>query len=212
MKLDPSEFFDLSEYAHRRLFEDLEHVWQALDRLPEHLAATCRALTFGRVADQAVLEGAVFVGEEAVVAPGAMVVGPAIIGAGSEIRHGALLRGPVVLGIGCVVGHGTEVKASVLLDGAKAPHLSYVGDSILGNRVNLGAGTVCANLRLDGREVQVAAAGPGQPRLPTGRQKLGAIIGDDAVIGCHTVLNPGALIPRRAAVPPCSCITGRWQG
>jgi len=202
--LSPQELFDLSRFAHRAIFEGLEDVWQALDRLPEYLGSCVEWNILGEVAPGAVLEGPVFLGAGSVVEPYAVIRGPAVIGANCEIRHGAYLRGGVLLGDECVVGHCSEVKSSIMLDGAKAPHFNYVGDSILGNHVNLGAGTICANLRLDGREVKVRLGrGDGQGAR-TGRRKLGAIIGDGARIGCNVVLNPGVVIPgesRTVAAP-----------
>lgn len=193
----PSEFFDLTGFAHCELFDGVEHVWEALDRLPGYFAAYRDWQVLGEVRPGAVVLGDVFIGRGTVVEPCAYIIGPAIIGENCEIRHGAYLRGNALIGDGCVVGHCTEVKSAILLPGAKAPHFNYVGDSILGRGVNLGAGTICANLRLDWQEVIVRFGGK---TFPTGRQKLGAIIGDLAQTTCNTVLNPGTLIAKGALV------------
>ena len=206
--LSPLDFFDLAEFAHRSIFDGLEYAWQALDRLADYLENHAQARVLGEISPAAALAGSVVIGSGTVVEPYAAIIGPAIIGDDCRIRHSAYLRGGVLLGSGCVVGHCSEVKGSIMLDGAKAPHFNYVGDSILGNRVNLGAGTVCANLRLDGCEVFVRAGGSGDCRIGTGRRKLGAILGDGVKTGCHAVLNPGTLVARGAVVPPGARVSG----
>ena len=125
------------------------------------------------------------------VEPGAVIVGPVIIGRGVSIRTGAYVRQNVILGEGSMVGAHSEVKGSILLPGAKAPHQAYVGDSILGRDVNLGAGTICSNVKNIGREVTFRA---GDEVVKTGLRKFGAVLGDDAKTGCNTVLNPGVLM------------------
>ncbi|NUQ00974.1 MAG: glucose-1-phosphate thymidylyltransferase, partial [Armatimonadetes bacterium] len=132
----------------------------------------------------------VYLGEGVVLEPGCFVRGPALLLDGAQVRHGAYIRGQVVVGPGATVGHCSELKHSILLAGAAAPHFNYVGDSILGARVNLGAGTVLSNLKLRGATVRVRLEGR---CYDTGLRKLGAILGDDTQTGCHTVLNPGTL-------------------
>lgn len=125
------------------------------------------------------------------IAPNVVIEGPAWIGKEVEIRPGAYIRGGCYVGDGAVVGANTELKRAILLPGAKAPHLNYVGDSILGAEVNLGAGTILSNFRHDGREIRIAADGGS---LATGRRKLGAILGDAVQTGCNCVLHPGSLV------------------
>lgn len=132
------------------------------------------------------------IGKGTRILPGAVIEGPIWIGEEVEIRPGAYLRGGCWLGDGAVVGANTEVKRSILLPGAHAPHLNYVGDSVLGRRVNLGAGTILSNFRHDGREIALPL-GDGR-RLPTGRRKLGAILGDGVATGCNCVLHPGTVV------------------
>jgi NDP-sugar pyrophosphorylase family protein len=208
--LSPAAFFDLDGFAHAALFDGCEFVWQALARIDAYL----RQRLGGRGLDNKgeILPGAhlgpgdILIGPGAVVEPGAYIAGPTIIGANCEVRHGAYLRGGVILGDGCVIGHASEVKNAIFLPGAHAPHFAYVGDSILGRRVNLGAGTKLSNLTL------VSAKDPATGKRPTlqfaidgelydtGLSKLGAILGDDAQTGCNSVLNPGVLLGRRALV------------
>jgi bifunctional N-acetylglucosamine-1-phosphate-uridyltransferase/glucosamine-1-phosphate-acetyltransferase GlmU-like protein len=135
----------------------------------------------------------------AVVEPGAMIKGPTYIGADSEVRQGAYLRGDCLVGAACVVGHVTEVKHAVFLSGAKAGHFAYVGDSILGRGVNLGAGTKLANLKIIEGEVTLSVD---HQAYATGLRKLGAIIGDGCELGCNTVTNPGVLLGPRSLVTP----------
>jgi len=139
------------------------------------------------------------VGRGTRIQPGVLIEGPVRIGRDVLIRTGAYLRGGCWLGDGCVVGANTEVKRSIFLDGAKAPHLAYVGDSILGRMVNLGAGTVLSNFRHDGNEISIPA---GAERLATGRRKLGAILGDAVKTGCNAVLHPGVIVGAGTEVYP----------
>ncbi|HEX5761437.1 MAG TPA: hypothetical protein VF121_19805 [Thermoanaerobaculia bacterium] len=131
--------------------------------------------------------------------PGAVIEGPVWIGPGAEVRPGAYIRGGVWIGEGCVVGANVEVKRAIFLPHAKAPHLNYVGDSVLGAGVNLGAGTILSNFRHDGGKIRIpTAAGP----LPTGRRKLGAILGDGVLTGCNCVLHPGCVVGRGTQIYP----------
>ncbi len=135
----------------------------------------------------------------AVIEPGAMIKGPTYIGSDSEVRQGAYLRGDCLVGAACVVGHVTEVKHAVFLTGAKAGHFAYVGDSILGSGVNLGAGTKLANLKIIEGDVTLSID---RRSYATGLRKLGAIIGDGCELGCNTVTNPGVLLGPRSLVTP----------
>lgn len=141
----------------------------------------------------------IFVGPGSVVEPGALIKGPTIIGSYCEVRQGAYLRGHCLVGDRCVLGHTTEMKHSVMLDGAKAGHFAYIGDSILGNRANLGAGTKLANLKITGTPVGIKI---NNEVHDTGLRKLGAIIGDDTETGCNSVTNPGTLLGRGCLVFP----------
>lgn len=156
----------------------------------------------GRVSPQALLEGAVFVAEGAEVGPFAYIQGPCFIAPGAEVRHGAFIRGQVYVGPRAVVGHTTEVKSSLFFDEAKAGHFAYIGDSILGRDVNLGAGTKLANLKLRGDAVRVVDPSDGQ-KVASGLRKLGALVGDKAQTGCNAVLSPGTILMPATAVMPC---------
>lgn len=157
-----------------------------------------------------ILPGAIFqdrrvqVGRGVVIESTAFIKGPTIIMDHTEVRHGAYVRGDCYFGRACVVGHTTEVKHSIFLDGAKAGHFAYIGDSILGRGVNLGAGTKLANLRLDGRNVMLRIGGE---RVDTGRRKLGAILGDGVQTGCNSVTNPGSILGPGSLVAPNSTVS-----
>lgn len=176
------------------LFElpDDAPAWALLERLD----AFCEELSDARqgmIHPSAVVEGDVALHESAVIGPHAYVQGPAWIGAGARVGHGAYLRGGVVLAPEANVGHATEIKHALLLPEAKAPHFNYVGDSVLGARVNMGAGVKLANFKADGSKIRIDG-------VETGRRKLGALLGDDVSIGCNAVLNPGTWIGPRSVV------------
>ncbi len=198
----PSLFFILEQYAHADLFEGCAYVWDALARLSDYL----NGQILGKIevdipsSVHLVNPSQISIGTGTVVEPGAYIQGPCIIGNNCLVRHGAYIRGDLITGEACVIGHDTEIKHSILLDRSCAAHFNYVGDSILGNRVNLGAGVKCANLKLDHSPVVVHFEGA---RYETGLKKMGAIIGDGAQLGCNSVTNPGILIGRNAVVYPC---------
>ncbi|HHW09451.1 MAG TPA: hypothetical protein GXX29_05710 [Firmicutes bacterium] len=190
-------FFDLSGWSHASIFKEGEPVWQALERLPEYLAGLGEPVLLGTVEPGAWVGEKVYLAEGALVQAGAMVCGPAYIGPGSVIRHGAYVRENCLIGADCVVGHCSETKGCIMLDGAQAPHFNYVGDSILGRKVNLGAGTKLSNLKNDRSEITVTVAGT---TYATGRKKLGAIIGDRVAVGCNAVTSPGTLIGPNSSI------------
>ena len=151
------------------------------------------------------IEGQVWLHPSVRLPAHATIIGPVYIGAKTEIRPGAFIRGNVIAGEGCVLGNSSEFKNCLLLDGVQAPHFNYVGDSVLGNKAHLGAGAICSNLRLDQAEVTVRV---GNDVVCTGLNKFGAILGDQAEVGCNAVLNPGAVLGRRALVMPAMAFTG----
>jgi bifunctional N-acetylglucosamine-1-phosphate-uridyltransferase/glucosamine-1-phosphate-acetyltransferase GlmU-like protein len=149
----------------------------------------------------------VLIGPGTVVEPGVFLKGPVVIGKKCEIRQGAYIRGDCLVGNGCVVGHTTEMKGSILLDGAKAAHFAYVGDSILGKGVNLGAGTKLANLKMIPGPITLIVD---RNRYKTGRRKLGAILGDQTETGCNSVTSPGTLMGPHSIVYPGISVPGGY--
>ncbi|MGK5594536.1 MAG: UDP-N-acetylglucosamine diphosphorylase [Parachlamydiaceae bacterium] len=197
--------FDLSSYQYVELFSDCQYLWDAIKNIKPYL----KNYPLGRI-DALVSPGAhllheesISIGKGTIVEPGAFIQGPCIIGDNCQIRKGAYIRGNVIIGNHCVVG--SELKNVILMNGANAAHFNYVGDSILGNHVNLGAGAKCANLRLDRREIAIWHEGH---QFSTGLKKFGAILGDFTQIGCNSVLLPGTVTGQRTFIYPCLSIGG----
>lgn len=180
---------------------DPERPWDLLGEPLEHLLAGLPAQRLDSpVSPEIHLVGEkIVLGEGVRIAPGVVIEGPVVVGDNTEIRPGAYIRGGSWIGSGCVIGASTEIKHSILFDGARAPHLNYVGDSVLGERVNLGAGTILSNFRHDGG--QIVLTGDDGPRR-TGRRKLGGILGDEIATGCNCVLHPGCLVGRETQLYP----------
>src|SRR5690348_992392 len=205
--LELHNFFNISEFSHALLFEGCIFPWEAIERLSEYLSK----LDLGEVQSaipssvHLVQPSLISIGKDTVIEAGAYIEGPCVIGDRCVIRNGAYIRGNALIGNRCVIGHGSEIKNAILMDGAKAPHFNYIGDSILGNGVNVGAGVKCANFRLDGAEITISAHGK---KWKTGLKKLGAIIGDGANVGCNCVLNPGTLLGKNALCFPCLNVSG----
>lgn len=171
------------------------------------LGVSDRPVVKGKVEEGAIVRGAVYIAEGAHVEPTAMIVGPTYIGPDCEVRHGAYVRGNVFASRACVLGHASEFKGAVLFDEAKAGHFAYVGDSILGVNVNLGAGTKIANLKLKGNEVFYSDP-QSHTRVGSGLRKFGALLGDDSQTGCNAVLSPGSILGRKAMVLGCAHFVG----
>jgi NDP-sugar pyrophosphorylase family protein len=200
------DLFDLSQTTHGALFEGVQYPWDALNRLAGYLTQNLKPGTAGAEVHAAAHVGPqVFIGAGTIVEPGAMIIGPAIIGAGCRIRHGAYIRENVIVGDGCVVGNSVELKHCVLFNQCQVPHFNYVGDSILGHKAHLGAGSILSNVKLDNQNVWVNFNGT---PIDTGLRKFGALIGDKAEIGCNAVLNPGSIIGRDSIVYP----NVSWRG
>ncbi len=202
--LFPHHFFNLTSFQHAFLFQE-KPVWLALKELEVFFHHVELGKIECNVPSSVTLINPklISIGKGTRIQPGAYIEGPCLIGRNCEVRHLAYVRSYVLMGDGCVVGHATEVKRAIFLNGAKAPHFNYVGDSILGNQVNLGAGVICANYRLDQEEVTICV---GKEILKTGFKKLGAIIGDATFIGCHTVLNPGLLLRKNSKIGPLKSV------
>jgi NDP-sugar pyrophosphorylase family protein len=205
--LEASIFFDLASYRHKKLFANTTFVWEALGRISEYMQKQPLKGLEGDISPNAhlFLRESIVVGQGTVIEAGAYIQGPCIIGKNCTIRHGAYLRGGVITGDNCVIGHDSEVKNSIFLDDANAAHFAYVGDCIIGNRCNLGAGTKCANLRFDGANVRIHHDGK---IIDSSRRKFGLIIGDDAQTGCNAVSNPGTLMGKGAFSYPCTHFSG----
>lgn len=203
-----SYFFDLTDFPYKNLFEPDDYPWLALPKIKTYLEqCTLGEMKGAEISSAAYLvhPEQISIGEGSIVEPGAYIQGPCIIGKNCVIRHGAYIRGYLIAGDGCVIGHDTEVKNAIFLQNVHAAHFAYVGDSILGNHVNLGAGTKCANFKLDQSLISIHYQ---QKRIPTSFRKLGAIIGDRSQIGCNAVTNPGTLIGQSVRCYPCTNFGG----
>ena len=208
--LTAATFFDLDGWDHPQLMADDDQVWSALgDRLRGYLDGRGSWQIDINLADGVHLLGdRIAIGPGCRIEPGAVLVGPAILGEGVVVRTGAYVREYVIACSGSLIGAHSEVKGSVLLPGAKAPHQAYVGDSVLGRDVNLGAGTICSNVKNIGREVSFRV---GSETVHTGLRKFGAVLGDGCKTGCNTVLNPGVLLgPGSVTYPNATVRSGAY--
>ncbi|MDY0093515.1 MAG: glucose-1-phosphate thymidylyltransferase [Candidatus Vecturithrix sp.] len=204
--LKPENFFAVHDFSHRAIFEDLDYVWDALKRLSDYLQEVIVPSIEGNIMNGAYLmDDQIQIGEGSVIEPGAYIAGPTIIGKNTVVRHGAYIRGNVLIGDECVVGHTSELKGAILLNHCGAPHFNYVGDSILGNYVNLGAGTKLSNVKMLKGSVKVRI---GDVVYDSKLRKFGAILGDRAETGCNSVLNPGTLIGPNSLVYPNASVSG----
>lgn len=199
MTFSPGTFLDLDHTDHRVIFDNVEHVWQVLEKIAPYLQFRLKPAMLGTLIGKPFLGPDVFVGEGTVIEPGAMIKGPAWIGEGCQIRNGAYIRENVIIGNHVVAGNSCEFKNCLIFDKAEVAHFNYVGDSILGYKSHLGAGVILSNVRLDRREVMVSLP---DAAIPTGLRKFGAIVGDHAEIGCNSVISPGSIIGRGALIYP----------
>ena len=184
------------------LFEGLTYPWEALPKIGEFikkLGSTLSEEEYEKVGDD------VWIARSAHVFPSAYIHGPAIIGKGAEVRHCAFIRGNALVGEGAVVGNSTELKNVVLFNKVQVPHYNYVGDSILGHRAHMGAGSITSNVKSDKKLVKVHTP---EGDLETGIKKFGAMIGDGVEVGCGSVLNPGTVVGRETNIYPLSSVRG----
>lgn len=182
------------------LFAQCEYPWQILPKIKE----CAKALLASGIQGYGLIADSVLAGENVTIAPTATIIAPCIIGEGTEVRPGAYIRGNVIIGKNCVVGNSSELKNCILLDFCQVPHYNYIGDSVLGNHSHMGAGAICSNLKADGSNVVVR----GDISYDTGLRKMGAILADDADVGCGCVLNPGTVIGRGTSVYPLTSVRG----
>ncbi len=180
--------------------------WQWVASIKKALAGIEFVPYNGEVPSGFEIEGSVYIHPSVRLPAFGSIKGPAYIAEGCELRPGVYIRGNVIAGANCVLGNSCEFKNCLLLEGVQVPHFSYVGDSVLGNKAHLGAGVICSNLRLDQAEVPVQMM-DGQ-RESSGMRKLGALLGDEAEVGCNSVLNPGSILGRRALVMPSMAYRG----
>ena len=182
------------------LFQTFKYPWELLLQIKDYIYKLIESIPAGytRISQD------VIVGEDVKIYPTAIIEGPTFIGRGSVVRPGAYIRGNVIIGEGCVIGNSTEIKNAVLLDSVQVPHYNYIGDSVLGNHAHLGAGSICSNLKSDGKNIIIHA----ERDIDTGLRKVGAFLGDGADVGCGCVLNPGTVIGKNTSVYPLVALRG----
>lgn len=195
-----TNLFDLTHTMAGAYLARFRYPWEALGGIKELIVTLGQALP----AEYVQVQPQVWAHKTAKVAPSAYLGAPCIIGADTEVRHCAFIRGNALVGDGCVVGNSVELKNVILFDKVQVPHYNYVGDSILGYKAHMGAGSVTSNVKSDKSLVVIH----GYTDIPTGIKKVGAFLGDGAEVGCNSVLNPGTVIGRNSNVYPTSCVRG----
>ena len=195
------DLYDLSHTLAGDYLAGFTYPWEALSGIKALILALGEKLgdDYDEVAPQ------VWVHRTATVAPTAFLGAPCIVGAGTEVRHGAFIRGSALMGENCVVGNSVELKNVILFDNVQVPHYNYVGDSILGYKSHMGAGSITSNVKSDKSIVVVRS---GEEAIETGLKKFGAMLGDQVEVGCNSVLNPGTVIGRNSNVYPLSSVRG----
>jgi NDP-sugar pyrophosphorylase family protein len=199
MDFTTGTFFDLARFRHQNLIDESEPAWNILKRIRPYLKRELCPDNKAQIIGHPHIGKDVFIDEETIIEPGAVILGPAWIGKRCHVRTGAYIREAVIVGDDCVLGNSCEFKNCLLMNGCQVPHFSYVGDSILGNKVHLGAGVIVSNLKLTGDEIIIRH---GEQIHATGLRKFGAIIGDETEVGCQAVLNPGTILGKRCLIYP----------
>ena len=196
------DLFDLTHTRAAKMLAACEYPWEALSKIGETVLAIGQGLNLSDYDHPA---EDVWIAKTATVAATASIAGPCVIGEKTEVRPGAFIRGNALVGDNCVVGNSTELKNVILFDNVQVPHYNYVGDSILGYKSHMGAGSITSNVKSDKLPVVIHNEGE---EIETGRKKVGAMLGDYVEVGCNSVLNPGTVIGRDASVYPTSCVRG----
>ena len=201
-KCKTKNLYNLDETIAKKLLEQVEYPWEALPKISEFI------IEIGKTLDNEIYECKgenIWIAKNANIYPSAFIKGPAIIGENAEIRHCAFIRGNAIVGNGAVVGNSTELKNVILFNKVQVPHYNYVGDSILGYKAHMGAGSITSNVKSDKKLVVVKDE---NKKIETGLKKFGAMIGDEVEVGCGSVLNPGSVIGKNTNIYPLSSVRG----
>lgn len=201
-KCKTKNLYNLDETIAKKLLEQVEYPWEALPKISEFI------IEIGKTLDNEIYECKgenIWIAKNANIYPSAFIKGPAIIGENAEIRHCAFIRGNAIVGNGAVVGNSTELKNVILFNKVQVPHYNYVGDSILGYKAHMGAGSITSNVKSDKKLVVVKDE---NEKIETGLKKFGAMIGDEVEVGCGSVLNPGSVIGKNTNIYPLSSVRG----
>ena len=199
-KVKTKELFDCNVEYLTELFERFEYPWEMLPEIKEYSIS----LIEKGIEGYTLLKEGVLIGKNVKIYPTATIEAPAIIGEGTEVRPGAFIRGSVITGKNCVIGNSSELKNCILLDYVQVPHYNYIGDSVLGNKAHMGAGSICSNLKSDKKAVVVHA----DADYETSLRKIGGILADGADIGCGCVINPGSVIGKNTSIYPLTSVRG----
>lgn len=202
MKLTISDLYDLEHTKAADYLKGFTYPWEALSGISELILEIGKTLSTEEYDNPS---ENVWIAKDAVIYPNNYIAGPCIIGHKTEVRPGAFVRGSALVGDNCVVGNSTELKNVILFDNVHVPHYNYVGDSILGYKSHMGAGSITSNVKSDKLLVVIKNEGE---NIETGRKKVGAMLGDRVEVGCNSVLNPGTVIGRDSNVYPTSCVRG----
>jgi len=194
--------YDLTHTAAAELLEKLDYPWEALPQIGDFILKLGASLSLEEYDKRG---ENIWIAKSATVFDSAYIAGPTIIGPNTEIRQCAFIRGNALVGKNCVVGNSAELKNVILFDNVQVPHFNYVGDSILGFKSHMGAGSITSNVKSDKTLVSVNGAGE---RIETGLKKFGAMVGDHVEVGCNSVLNPGTVIGRNSNIYPLSMVRG----
>ncbi|MGN0346269.1 MAG: UDP-N-acetylglucosamine pyrophosphorylase [Lachnospiraceae bacterium] len=207
-----SFLFDLTQTIASPIFEGVTYPWEVLPKIKSYI------LELGAQLDPSVYEEKgenIWIAKTAIIYPNANIYGPCIIGEETEVRPGAFIRGNAIVGNHCVVGNSTELKNVILFNKVQVPHYNYVGDSILGYKSHMGAGSITSNVKSDKTLVVVKSKEYNEngevvstEEIPTGLKKFGAMLGDNVEVGCNSVLNPGTVVGRASNIYPTSCVRG----
>ncbi len=198
--VETKDLFECKTPYLKKLFNNHKYPWEILPHIKEYIYE----LIENGLEGFKEISKDVYVGENVKIYPTAVIEAPAIIGEGTEIRPGAFIRGSVITGANCVIGNSSELKNCVLLEKVQVPHYNYVGDSVLGNRAHMGAGSICSNLKSDGKAVVIH----GGEEYETNLRKIGGILADGADVGCGCVLNPGTVIGKNTSIYPLNPLRG----
>ena len=194
--------YNLDETIAKDIFDGVTYPWEVLTKIEECIIKLGKTLNPTEYEEKG---ENIWIAKSAKVAPTAYIAGPAIIGKNAEIRHCAFIRGKAIVGEGAVVGNSTELKNVILFNKVQVPHYNYVGDSILGYKSHMGAGSITSNVKSDKKLVIVKN---GKEQIETGLKKFGAMLGDEVEVGCGSVLNPGTIIGKHTNIYPLSSVRG----
>ena len=196
------DLYDLKETIAVDIFDGLKFPWEVLPKIKDFIIKLGETLPEDRYERKG---ENIWIAKSAKVFPSAYIAGPCIIDEEAEVRHCAFIRGSAIVGKGCVVGNSTELKNVILFNKVQVPHYNYVGDSILGFKAHMGAGSITSNVKSDKTLVVVKSDGE---NIETGLKKFGAMLGDNVEVGCNSVLNPGTVVGRSTNIYPTSCVRG----